>query len=573
MLSRLWALLLSGLLAFGALAVAGSQALSQAVDVVVQVDRSEAVYGDTINVTVHVFDRGDLVEPSSISAVIDKLPFVSPLTLVRQSVGLFWGAFVFESHPTVVRVNATVGTAQDSGGAVVWHKRDRVWVVPSVGTAKPGQTFTIAVETHDGDGPLRDADFVNITAGVYYLHDYGRRFVPTALNSTRTAVGQYSAVYTVPSDIDHDAVVNFWAFVVRGRSGSGGGTQVYIDFPDPLLVWYRPLAVNGSNVSLEIDVASPSGVALSNASVSLHSNAPPGYVVRELQGTTDRLGAVRFDIPLLDLQFGFSGNATFSSQSQPFSVGVGLFSASVPGEPELIQENPGEFFQIGEAAILRYRLAKGGIPIPDQELFAYGYTSSDIVLTNRVRTDRTGRFELRFIVPSNSVKIDIAAAIQGAWTAFQISFSAVNRLPAIVASADGWHLMVSGRFPERPEPWVARLAVSTKGELLSGPWRLTGGFGPSQIVSGFGGEPFAFNVSLPRFLPEGTEVSLSVSTESFRGGYNVYQVTVVAGRPIVPQTDVGVLVILLAFGIVIAIAASGWRWRRHRDQRIPRRPS
>jgi hypothetical protein len=219
------------------------------------------------------------------------------------------------------------------------------------------------------------------------------------------------------------------------------------------------------------------------------------------------------------------------------------------------------------------RLAAGGSPVPDQDLFAYVHTSSDVILAQRIRTDGAGRFELRFGVPPTAVRIDIAAVVQGTWRAFHDSFWATNRLPVVVSSADGWHFTVSGRFPAGVEPWVARLSLSAQGDLLAGPWTETGSFRPGEIAGGFGGGSFTFDFSLPRFLSDGKEVSLSVSTESFRGGYNVYHVTVVAGRPIVPQTDVGVLVIILAFGIVIAIAASGWRWRRHRDPRIPRRPS
>jgi hypothetical protein len=572
MLPRLSALLLSGLLACGALAVGGSQGLSQAVDVVVLVDRSTAEFGDTINVTIHVFDRGALADPTQISAVIDKLPSVSLLPLIRLSIGLYRGAFVFESHPTLVRVNATVGTAQDSGGAVVSARFNRVWVVPSAGTAKPGETITIAVETHDGDGSLRDADFVNLTAAVSYAPDYRPRSAPTALSSTRTAVGRYSAAYAVPKDIDRDAVVTFAANVVRGGSGSGVGAIVYVDLPDSLQVWYRPLAFDTSNVTLEIDVAALTGAPASNASVSFRTWAAPGYAMRDFQGITNRSGAARFVIPLPSLVLGFCGNATLDSQSQPFSGGVTLSPPSSPGDPELLRENPEDFFQIGETAVLRLRLAKGGSPVPDQDLFVYARTTSDVILAEHIRTDSDGRFELRFVVPpAYYVSIDIAADIQGTWRALHEIFSAVNRLPAAVSSADGWHFMVSGRFLGNPEPWVASLLLSTKGGFPVGAWTATGSLGHHQIVSGFGGEPFAFNISLPRFLPAGEEVTLSIYAESFRGEFDVFQLRVITGTPIVRQTDMSVLVPILGLGIVIAITASGWRWRPRRDRRIPRR--
>jgi hypothetical protein len=572
MLARLCALLLSGLLAFGALVVGGSQALTQAVDVVVLVDRSAAEYGDTINVTVHVLDRGALADPSQISAVIDKLPGLSPFALSRQSVGVFRGAFVFQSHPTLVRVNATVGTTLDSGAAVVWHRFDQVWVVPSAGTARPGETVTVTVETHDGDGALRDADSVNITAEVLYVPEYGRRSAPMALSPTRTAPGRYSAVFTVPKDVDRNVVVEFRGVAFRGRSGSGFGASVYVNFPDSFQVWYRPLAIGGTNVTLEIDVASLTGAPVPNANVSFRTWWPvPGNAIRDFQGTTNRSGAVRFDIPVQDIVFSFYGNATFASQRQAFSGEISLFPPSPPGEPELVRENPNEFFQVGETAVLRFHLSKGGSPVSYQNLFVYAHTTSDVILAERIRTDSTGSFELRFTVPSSYVTIDIGADILGTWKALHTSFSAVNRLPAIVSSPDGWHLLVSGRFPENPEPWVASLVLSTRGQAPAGSWTGTGSFGPIRIVSGFGGEPFAYNVSLPRFLPAGQEVSLSIWAESFRGEFRLFRLNVVTGTPIVRQTDLSVLVPIVGLGIVFAIVASGLRLKRNRDRGIARR--
>jgi hypothetical protein len=571
MLARLCALLLSGLLAFEALVVGGSQALTQAVDVVVLVDRFTAEYGDTINVTVHVFDRGALADPSQISAVIDKLPWLSPFALSRQSVGVFRGAFVFESHPTIVRVNATVGTTQDSGAVVVRHRFDQVWVVPSAGTARPGETVTVTVETHDGDGALRDADSVNITAEVLYVPEYGRRSPPTALSPTRTAVGRYSAGFTVPKDVDRNVVVEFRGVAVRGRSGSGFGASVYVNFPDFFQVWYRPLGIGGTNVTLEIDVASLTGAPVPNANVSFRMWPVQGYAIRDFQGTTNRSGAVRFDIPVQGIVLGFYGNATFASQRQAFSGEVSLFPPSTPGEPELVRENPGEFFQIGETAVLRFHLSKGGSPVSYQDLFVYAHTTSDVILAERIRTDSTGGFELRFTVPSSYVTIDIGADIPGTWKALHTSFSAVNRFPVIVSSPDGWHLLVSGRFPGNPELWVASLGLSTKGQAPAGSWTGTGSFGPTRIVSGFGDEPFAFNVSLPRFLPAGQEVTLSIWAESFRGEFSAFRLNVITGTPIVRQTDLSVLVPILGLGIVIAIVASGLRLKRNRGRRIARR--
>src|SRR5207249_7854307 len=113
----------------------------------VLVDRPAAEFGESVNVTTYVFDRGILTDPSAIGAYVDRLPGLSPLNLTRQSVGVFTGAFVFQSHPSAVIVNATADGTQDSGLAIVFHRyQPRIRIVPSPGVARPGETVSVEVD-------------------------------------------------------------------------------------------------------------------------------------------------------------------------------------------------------------------------------------------------------------------------------------------------------------------------------------------------------------------------------------------------------------------------------------------
>src|SRR5438445_396347 len=121
-----------------------ARAVTDAVDVMVLVDRTVAEFGESVNVTAYVFDRGIPTDPSSVAAFVDRLPGLSPLNLTRQSVGLFTGVFVFQSHPSGVIVNATVDGTQDSGEAYVVHRfQPGIRIVPSTGVARPGQTVSV----------------------------------------------------------------------------------------------------------------------------------------------------------------------------------------------------------------------------------------------------------------------------------------------------------------------------------------------------------------------------------------------------------------------------------------------
>src|SRR5712691_743718 len=169
MLTRVAAFAVLGVLLSGVIASSVSQGLTRSVDVVVLVDPNAARFGDWINVTALVFDGGASTDPSAISASIDKLPGLAPLTLVRASVGVYKGVFVFDSHPSVVRVNATVAGTQDAGAAVVYHQPLSVSVVPSQGIATPGEKISVGVAVRGRDGALLDADSLTMTVQIGYV--------------------------------------------------------------------------------------------------------------------------------------------------------------------------------------------------------------------------------------------------------------------------------------------------------------------------------------------------------------------------------------------------------------------
>jgi len=530
------------------------------VDVVVLVDPNAARFGDWINVTALVFDGGAATDPSAISASVDKLPGLAPLTLARASVGVYKGVFVFESHPSVVRVNATVAGTQDSGTAVVYHQPLSVSVVPSKGIATPGERISVGAVVRGRDGTFLDADSFAMSVQIGYLQEPWS--LPTNLNWTRISVGQYSAQYTVPGDIDRDAILDFRAdAATRDDAEMGIGARVYVHFPETLLIWYRIVANSTSNATVEIDVASMGGVPLPNATISIRTTPVlSNGVVR--QGRTDSAGAVRFEIPAASLPTEFYGNASSGSRRQAFQGTLGLPASAPPAGPRLVRENPTEPFGAGETAVLRFRLVSGDVAIPNQELFAYVETASRFVQAKKVSTDAGGRFAVRFVAPPDFVRLDISGNISGVWNEFHERFLPLSRVETTVSSADWWHFTISVRFPEQGGLWIAYLSVPAV-QGLTGPWAAAGAFGAYRIADGSAGSSFAFDLLLPRFVPAGQALSVSISVESPGGGYGVFSTTIVAGTPIQRSIDLGVVAVLLVFGAVLVVAASGWRWKRN----------
>ncbi len=219
---RLAAFVIAGFLFLSIGTAVEAHALTNAVDVVVLVDRTDGQYefGEIVNVTALVFDRGALVDPSAVAASVNRFPVFSALNITRQSVGVFTGAFVFESHPSGVIVNATVDGTADTGTAVVFHRLlPRVQLVPSVGIAAPGQTVSVEVDVSDPNGP-HDADSLNVTVDLSFAPGFASVTGSTPLNSTHVGIGRYLTSYTVPSNLDLDAILEFRAFVAMGPSAT-----------------------------------------------------------------------------------------------------------------------------------------------------------------------------------------------------------------------------------------------------------------------------------------------------------------------------------------------------------------
>src|SRR5439155_22885982 len=75
-------------------------------------------------------------------------------------------------------------------------------------------------------------------------------------------------------------------------------------------------------------------------------------------------------------------------------------------------------------------------------------------------TDNNGRFDVRFTVPPDFVRIGISGNISGTWTVFHDSFSPMSRFEPTVSSADGWQFMISGVFPPDEVAWTADVTVA-----------------------------------------------------------------------------------------------------------------
>ena len=546
----------------------GARALTNAVDVMVLVDRPAAEFGESVNVTTYVFDRGILTDPSAIGAYVDRLPGLSPLSLTRQSVGVFTGAFVFQSHPSAVVVNATVDGTPDSGHAVVFHRfRPGLLVVPSPGVARPGEIVSVEVDVGDSNGP-RDAPSVNLTARVLSAPDFAPMAGPTRVSLTRLATGTYVASYAVPSNIDHASLIDLWADVTVGSNGYGLGATVYVPVPNALLVWYRTVSSGPSNAALVVYVASTAGVPLGNASVSIRTSSFPGYAT--LNGTTDASGSARFELPLnASVSHDFVGNATYGALSQSFQGFLEPPAAPAVQVPHVVWLNGDEIFAPGETANLRFRLEQNGSGIPHQDLFVYAQTRTELVLAEPVSTDAAGEFAVHFVAPSEGVGLDIAGFIGGAWQSFSQGFMARNHLVATISSPDGRHLSIIGSFPSLAGPWTASLGLSTVPEPdeASGPLAATGSFGVESIEGGSPSGTFTFGVQLPSFLPSGIPIVVSILAVSPRwetgsSGLFVFSQTVIVGTPILEPANLGPWILLSGLAFLVAVLVVVRRRRR-----------
>ncbi len=379
-------------------------------------------FNDTVNLTVHVFDKGDYLEiidhtapPDTVSLSVNG---VANIPLTKHSRGVYKATYKLNISDGSVKFgdwhfNFVANTTKDLNK----ESSDIEIVISEVGPDAP--ELSVRIDVSDGkDRTPKPGDSVKLTITVKQdgsnmdPDDLTLSTAEGPLAATRTSEGVYQATYVVSSSIDEDTMVSIQALATHQGDSALSYADLFVDFYN---VWMKDPVVGETHATFEIWVADLEGNAVPGALVGI--NSPAGK-----QNTTDKNGKAFFSISYSQPEEGLvtiRGEVTFSAKTQGFTMSflVGEITTELQPREGKFDIFPLTYVRVVDPGdVLRFEY----VAYNDTELWAdktiYYYavfvnstfsTDGFIVDYGSVTTASNGRFNVTFTAPDMKGDIHI----------------------------------------------------------------------------------------------------------------------------------------------------------------------
>jgi Tfp pilus assembly protein PilZ len=374
-------------------------------------DKENYALGDTVTITVHIFDKGDyLTTPDTVTVTVNA---TKNIPMSQKSDGIYEGTyklnqsdaiFTFGDWHLYFNANASKNLNWDTAReSLIVPGQDpdtpelSVWIEvddPKDRTPRPGDDVELTITVKE-DGTKVDAQGLNIST-------------PGGITeATRTGTGVYTFTYKVPSNKVRNEIISIGAEV----NYNGQVAFDYISLPlDFLNVWMHNSNFGKTHADFEIWVADLDGRAVVGAVVFL--SAPKSGS----SATTNKEGKAVFSLDYLEPTTGIVelvGEVSAPSEdTQTFSYSfiVGDIEngfITTPGEFEVFPASgdrrgePGDQFTVEYEAYNDTKLWTNK-SVHYYTVFRESYYSSEglIIDYGTKTTNANGRFEITFTAPN-----------------------------------------------------------------------------------------------------------------------------------------------------------------------------
>ncbi len=393
--------------------------------VLVTIDREEDYFGgDTGKVTVHVFDKGEYIEPDEIPDCKIKGGYYPDtvernITLEKKSAGIYEGDFKIyssdadELNRMVISADASYGKSdeddteynldEDSQSIDISSKEDEdeevsVSIIDAPPSLFPGDTITLRIEVKKGD-VLTDADELDINYELEYEEgDPDENELPY----DKVSNGIYEAVLIVPKGIKESCQIDITAEATIDEDFDFDFESVKIDF---FSVWYKKGSLGETVCTFDVYVSDAEGKALTNADINLNWDEWRRSSENEATKLTDGSGKASFEITYEedtdDLEI--TGKIMKDGKTQFFS---GVIELKEDGEEEGEWAEPDYY---GMDVVFRNKQLSGESPytlecraflegqrISKKEVYYYIYDDLNVIAHGAATTDIDGEFSIKF---------------------------------------------------------------------------------------------------------------------------------------------------------------------------------
>ena len=377
--------------------------------------------GDDVDVTVHVFEKGNYVEVDNVTlAIFRDAGLPKTVELTEGGTGMWAGTFTIEADDVndlgfskyvsmfaEAQVNET--TVEETYGSLsmpVTQEEERLVVTHSLDPPSvymdPGATKTITWQfRYDGD--LVDPDEMD---GMIFEGSSDRPFDPV-----KSSTGTYTYEYTMPNgprsmDVDINLDVTYDTGSTTLESDSD--VNLYLNF---FHVWAKKDSVSATTASFDLFVSNDTGVSVEAASITLDydfQDDDGNYVEKSTNGTTDADGRASIDLPYnvlgdTETEVHVTGKVTAQGKEQALEFDLRVRAGGdEPPEPDelgldVIPEK--EMFEFDKNVNLPATAYFDGEPLSSNTVYWYAYTSHAVLNKGEKDTNVAGDISLDFRTP------------------------------------------------------------------------------------------------------------------------------------------------------------------------------
>ncbi len=390
---------------------------SDSLRVIMTSESGEYQVGDTIQVFIHVFEKGlpDDADSITVTLYTHWQHFPTNLTAKSISRGLYSVTYIVEEGDNYANFHAEVVSGNDADYADLHLDVVEPDVEVSVLfdhsrmiSALPGEKIEADVLVTYRNNPIDVDRFDPLRI------EYGDGSTQN-LTANRISQGHYNISIPV-KNLKHSDIATLRVDAHYVNDHSEGTATVFIN---PMTVWYHPISLTGGTATFKLGVADPMGRAVSGARIHLDNN---GHM-ETTDFTTDSNGTATIIVPNTYEGAHISGYVLNGTLNQSFSGTINTEPEQLPNPNghhfDVIPSTLNNYYRTGESVTREYTAYNSSVPMQNKVIYYYvvsspfsfgdmGVSVPDAVLKNgSVTTNDLGEFTVEIPAVANQSMVNI----------------------------------------------------------------------------------------------------------------------------------------------------------------------
>ncbi len=322
---------------------------------------------DTIQIEVHVFDKGVLSDADDVNVTLDTnwQGTDIAITMSRVQTGVYQGSYQIQSddHHAWFSTRAVKGDNSDEEDLFIDIVDDQLELDihfdhQSKAYAWPGDSLTATLKTRYR-GDLVDVDDFTYIRLIDPSDDI------TDLTNTWISEGSYQITFTIPNATENGD----YELEVRATYANAHANANALITVNVMTVWYNLNSIGGSTATFTLGVADEMGKGVADATITITQP-------QHLTGTTGEDGTAIFSLTGIWNGVHVAGSVTSSGMEQSFNGNIYITDYSEILDPthrnfDVIYVGSEYIYNAGSSVVRSYKAYNSTVPLQNKEIYYY----------------------------------------------------------------------------------------------------------------------------------------------------------------------------------------------------------